>query len=323
MAIEFITDIFGDEYHVFTKRYNSVLNIRLYYGRKDGRAISPGLILTPELKEALLKNEKRNKESFGEHLSAWTIVRLRRKLKQNPYESMEAWARSSDPHKPTEVLFPPGEMREIVEDFLGIQYVVVIARQAKNGMMILFGTSKDDALDGAYSRRFIITNEIAEFIHEHPNADDYVLDVLSIGRETLRKVRSELGQEYSILHEANLWLAAHLEEIVSISSGNFVKRYESEPLLKSPSSIRHLKEGLNLLKKLTKEKSEASRTILSLIRTHADKKKNREFISELDGLLSYDQVRVCLKAYRILKLAREQGHRVPPGYRRILKRVKT
>lgn len=323
MSTEFVTDIFGDEYQVFMEQYNSVLDIKLYYGRKDGRAISPGLILTPKLKEALLKNEKRNKDSFGEHLSAWTIVRLRGKLKKNPYESLEEWASSADPHKPREVLFPSGEMQEIVEDFFGVQYVVVIARQADSGMLMLYGTPKDDAKEGEYSRRFIITSEVAELVHEHTHSDDDVLSVLPIGRRTLRKVRLELGQQYSIRHEANLWLAAHLEEIVSMNRRDFIKRYESEPLFKRPSAIRHLKLGLSRLKNLAKEQDKDARTILSLIRMHADKKSNKEAVSALDGLLSHDQVRECLKAYRILELAREQGHAIPHGYRRILKRSRT
>ena len=321
MVPEAVTDIFGDVHHVFYERYSSVLDIKLYYGRKDDRLTTPALILTSPLKDALLRNEKRDKYSFGEYLSAWTIVRLRRKIKQNPYESLAEWANSSEPHKPREVLFPPGQTREEVEDFFGVQHIVAIARQTDNDMLVLFGIPKDDAKKGIYSRSFIITNEIAEFVHGNTDSDDTICSILRIGERTLRKIRLELGRKHSILQEANLWFAAHLEEIVSMTIEGFISRYKTEPPLKRPSAIRHSKQGLNLLKNFSKGNDHTSRTILFHIRANADK-KNAVAISKLDDLLSRDKVRVCLKAYRILELAREHNHTIPHGYRRILKRIK-
>ena len=319
-----VFDIDGIEYYVINSKYSKKFEIELYYGRIDEKVRKkPALILTEALKIMLNENETLATSKFGEFLSDTTINKLRRRLKQNPYKSFKEWAESTDFDKPQEIRFTnTREKLEIFTDYFGIKYILSSARIAKNGIILLLGISVEQyKFKHKYGNKLIVTDELADFLKKHRFHPSSVIDELSISLQTSKQIRKELGYIKSPQEEVNMWLAAHLVPITSMTKDQFITQYMKKIELGQGSVIRNLKNGLYVLKDFSKSTEKEKRNLFRIVRM-LDSKSATDIIKRLDNFMHHEKARRCVKAYQILLLAREYNHSIPQGYKGILKKKK-
>ena len=319
-----VFDIDGIEYYVINSKYSKKFEIELYYGRIDEKVRKkPALILTEALKIMLNENETLATSKFGEFLSDTTINKLRRRLKQNPYKSFKEWAESTDFDKPQEIRFTnTREKLEIFTDYFGIKYILSSARIAKNGIILLLGISVEQyKFKHKYGNKLIVTDELADFLKKHRFHPFSVIDELSISLQTSKQIRKELGYIKSPQEEVNMWLAAHLVPITSMTKDQFITQYMKKIELGQGSVIRNLKNGLYVLKDFAKSTEKEKRNLFRIVRM-IDSKPATDIIKKLDSFMHHEKARRCVKAYQILLLAREYNHLIPQGYKGILKKKK-
>ena len=314
-----VFDVFGEEYFVIKSRYSKKFNVELVYGRKEERALKPSqLILTESLKKVLLENQSRQQKDFGEYLSASTVKILRKKMMQNPYESYRQWVESADTRKPKEVRFlNPSTQPEILKDYFGVKHILFSARIANNGIILPVGTPLEDYRVGKYGRTFVLTNELVNFVKKYQHKPSWATKELGIHIDVFRKLRQEVGFDRVSYENTLLWISAHLEEVVTMSTKRFVEQYKE--YLRSAAIIKNTKNGFNLMKAFRDSSDKELRKNLHILRT-LDKKNISEVLKTLRQRLSPDKARVCAQAYQILLYAEKYTHPIPKELKGILKK---
>jgi len=324
MSLATVFDIDGIEYYVINSKYSNKFKIELYYGRKEEKARKkPSLVLTDVLKTMLNENETLSTSEFGEFLSDTTINKLRRRLKQNPYKNFMEWAESTDLDKPQEIRFSnTRENPEIFTDYFGTKHILFTARIAKNGTILLFGIPVEQyKFKHKYGNKLIVTDELADFLKKHRFHPSSVIDELSISLQTSKQIRKELGYVKSPQEEVNMWLSAHLIPITSMTKEQFITQYMKKIELGQGSVIRNLKNGLYVLKDLSRSEEKEKRNLFRIVRS-LDTRASTDILKKLDNFMHHEKARRCVKAYQILLMAREYNHPIPQGYKGILKKKK-
>jgi hypothetical protein len=268
MSLVTIFDIDGIEYYVINSKYSKKFKIDLYYGRREEKARKkPSLILTDALKTMLKVNETLAASEFGEFLSDTTVNKLRRRLKQNPYKNLMEWMKSTDLGKPQEIRFSnTQENPEIFTDYFGIKHILFSARIAKNGIILLMGIPVEQyKYKNKYGHKLIVTHELAAFLKKHRFHPSLVIDALSISLQTSKQIRKELGYVKSPQEEVNIWLAAHLIPITSMTKEQLIAQYMKKIELGQGSVIRNLKNGLYVLKDFSKSAEKEKRNLFRII----------------------------------------------------------
>ena len=319
-----VFDIDGVEYYVINTKYSKKFNIELYYGRLEEKGRSkPSLILTKELKTIILENEILRAKDFGEFLSPTTINKLRRRVKENPYKSYIEWVESTDPDKPKEIRFlNTRDQPEIVTDYFGTKHILFSARIANNGIVLPIGIPIDQyKYYHKYGKNYIVTQALAEFIKKYRYHPVWASEELSITLQSSKHIRQILGYDKNPDEEVNMWLAAHLAEITSMSKEKFISEYMRNVEMGRGSVIRNLKNGLHLLQVFSKSAEKDKRTIFRIVRT-LDTNASTEVIKKLHTYLYRETARRCVKAYKVLMLAEAYNHDIPHGYKGILKKKK-
>jgi len=318
-----VFDIFGEEFHVINSRHNDKFDIDILYGREiESQSRSAKIIFTETLKRVLLENKSLSKKKFGIHLSESVIVKLRRRLKQNPYESFEQWAESTDPEKPREVTFiNTKEKSEIFTDYFGVQYILFSARIAPNGIIIIIGKPLEEYKLSKHGRRFVLTKELVDFIQKYRYDPMWACKALSIHAQVFINLRKELGYNDSSKINMNMWLAAHLVEITSMTIQAFIENYLQEVTVAKGSIIRNIKHSFHAMKQFRDSPEKEIRKNLHILRT-LDTKKSSEVLKLLRERISHEKARRCVQAYQILMLAQKYKHPIPKELKGILKKKK-
>jgi hypothetical protein len=316
-----VFDIFGEEFYVINSRHNDKFNIDILYGREIGsQSKSAKIIFTETLKRVLLENKSLSKKKFGIHLSESVIVKLRRRLKQNPYESFEQWAESTDPEKPREVTFiNTKEKSEIFTDYFGVQYILFSARIAPNGIIIIIGKPLEEYKLNKNGRRFVFTKELVDFIQNYRYDPSWVCKELSVHPKVFIDMRKELGYNDSSNNNMNMWLAAHLVEITSMTIQAFIENYLQEVTVAKGSIIRNVKRSFHAMKQFRDSPEKEIRKNLYILRT-LDTKKSSEVLKLLREKMHYETARRCVQTYKILMLAQKYKHPIPKELKGILKK---
>lgn len=321
MHFSTVFDIFGEEFYVVNSRYNDKFDIDILYGRElDSRSKSAKIIFTETLKRVLLENASLSKKEFGIHLSESVIVKLRRKLKQNPYESFEQWAQSTDPEKPREVTFiSTKEKSEIFTDYFGTKHILFSARIAPNGIILIVGKSLEEYKLNKHERKFVLTKELVDFIQKYRHDFMTAYTSLSVDHRVFKELCNEFGYKSSSKANMDMWLAAHLVEITSMTTSAFVEKYLKEVTLAKGSVIRNIKNSFHVMKLFRDTPEKELRKNLHILR-RLDTKKSSDILRLLKERLPHEKARRCVQTYQILMLAQKYNHPIPKELKGILKK---
>jgi len=314
-------DIFGEEYFLMHTKYSKKFNIELYYGRQEERAVRPAeLIFTEDLKKILLENKSLSKYEFGEHLSDSMVVKLRRRLNQNPYNSLQEWIESTDEDKPEKITFlNPKEDPEIFVDYFGVKHILFSARIAPNGKIILIGKPLEEYKLDKYGRKLILTQELVDFIKEHRYTPVSGAKELGIHINTFKYLKNLTGYTNLSWDDMNIWLSAHLVEITSMTKKEFISQYMKDFNQNKGSVIRNMKNAFHNMKIFRDSKEKEVRKNLHILRT-LDRKNLSDVLKLLCERLPKEKSRRCVQAYRVLMLAEEYNHPIPKELKGILKK---
>jgi len=319
-------DIYGEEFYIYETKLNKFddIDIELYYGRpvEERKGSRVKLIFRKDLKELIENNEKRHSKQFGEFLLKHTVAMLRRKLKENPYESYVAWRDSKDKDKPREIrIINTQTNTEIITDYLGEKYVVSSAIMGDDGMALPMGIPREDYIVKDSCRKFkkhIITKEIAEYIHINRKRPINASKESSLSYDVFVRLSKRLGVEKGADHVMNERLAVHLRKIYSTSNRLFEKNYSKETDI-SYVIVRSFQKGFNGLIKLYKSKDKEDKAILKIIRS-LEEVSSIKVNRELSPLISEHILATRMRAYKVLMIARDYNYDMPNELRKILKR---
>jgi len=304
-------DIYDKENFVKTSYHDTRFDIEICMGRPVDKTIGASkIIFTEELKKFILETKHLSYKAFKGKLKPSTVQRLRRKLMENPYPSYQAWVESKDKNKPKEVRQDTKNNPEFITDYFGVKYLVVSATMTKEGLVFPMGVEKRFYhTRSKHTISYIYTHEVFSIIKEYRFYPRKGIHKFPFGEQTFIALKKKLGYTESTYKEVNLWLAGHIEEIVSMTIKGFYSQYASHVHI-SINSVKTLKAYFNYLIKCD------NKTLLIIQKyNHTKKKSDREKLNERIG--EYITISV-IRVYYILTLAKEHNHTIPKSLQHIL-----
>ena len=313
-----IEDIYGEEYYVKETRMDEKFDIELDFGRPVTSTVGgKKIIFTEKLKKCILETKDVPAKEFNGVLKIHTVMDCRRKLKANPYSSYQEWVESKDPNKPKEItIFHSKEKFEYIKDYFGIVYVLYSANITDDGLVCPMGIQKDIYLThGKKTKRYILTSALAELIKKYRFYPHKGIHKFPFDMQTFITLKKELGYSDSANIGVNLWLAAHINKIMTMTSEAFTRDYASLVSI-SQNSVATVKTSYHHIIEYKKNRTRTNKEILKLLRQY-EKSRNKELEEKLLMLLGASRFRDDFRAFHILMLAKELNHPIPRGLKSI------
>jgi len=307
-----IEDIYGEECFVKETRLDETFGIELHFGRPVTSTMGASrIIVTEALKTFILNSMDVPMKEFSGVLKSHMVSKLRRKLRENPYDNYRAWRESTDSYKPREIYLPLSkEKREYIKDHFGVVYVLYTAMMTDGGDVFLMGVPKDIYhAPVKKTKRFILTSELVAMIKAYHLYPHKGIEQFPFNMQTFIALKNELGYHAYQKEDVNRWLAAHLPHIMEMTAQVFYEDYAASEQI-STNTIATVKTSCHHLMQYKKEKTPKNKEILKLMRRQA-KRVNLDEKKQLIALMGKSRYRDDFRAFRLLLLAKQYKHPLP------------